>query len=132
MTTTPESGAHSGGEPPAESTRPIPLTVLLLVVFAVNALGILRGVATHDVLVHEIPGFTPPIFATWTAAQALAVVGAVALWLRFGFGLWLLALAWACTAFVDMRLGATGHAVLATAVFGLALVFVRPWRAALR
>ena len=126
----PESGADA--EPAPESARPVPLAILLLVVFAVNALGLLRGVATHDVLVHEIPGFTPPIFATWTGAQALAVAGAVALWVRFRFGLWLLALAWACTAFVDTRLGATGHAVLATAVFGLVLVFVRPWRAALR
>ncbi len=128
-----ESGAESPeAEPAAASTRPIPLTVLLLVVFAVNALGLLRGLATHDVLVREIPGFTPPIFATWTAAQAAAVLGAIALWSRFRAGLWLLALAWALTAFVDMRLGATGHAVLVTAVFGLVLMFVRPWRPMLR
>lgn len=133
MTTTPESGADSGGDVTAtESARPIPLTILLLVIFAVNALGFMRGIAAHDTLAHEIPGFTPTISGVWTAAQAFAAVGAIALWLRFRVGLWLLALAWACTAFVDMRLGATGHAVIVTAVFGLVLVFVRPWRPALR
>lgn len=133
MNGTPDIEADSeGGALETESARPVTLTVLLLVLFAVNALGLMRGITGHDRLVHEIPGFTPAIFSTWTAAQAAAVVGAVALWLRFRLGLWLLALAWACTAFVDMRLGATPHAIVATAVFGLVLLFVRPWRPSLR
>jgi hypothetical protein len=133
MNATPETGADSAVEPSAtDAARPVTLTVLLLVVFAVNALGLMRGIAAHDVVVHEIPGFTPPIFALWTAAQAAAAVGAIALWLRFRLGLWLLALSWACSAFVDVRLNATGHAILVTAVFGLVLLFVRPWRPALR
>jgi hypothetical protein len=124
--------ADSAREPALEMTRPVTLTILLLVVFAVNALGLMRGIAAHDRLVQEIPGFTPPIFATWTAAQAAAVIGAIGLWLRFRFGLWMLALAWVCTAVVDVRLGATGHSIIATGVFGLVLLFVRPWRPALR
>ena len=129
MDSIPGAGAREENAPAA---RPVTLTILLLVVFAVNALGLMRGIAAHDRLVQEIPGFTPPIFGTWTAGEAVAVIGAVGLWLRFRFGLWLLALAWALTVFVDMRLGATGHAVIVTGVFGLALVFVRPWRPALR
>lgn len=124
--------AGPDAEPAPEIARPVALTVLLLVVFAVNALGLMRGIANRDALVQAIPGFTPPLFATWTVAQAAAVLGAVVLWLRFRAGLWLLALAWACTVFVDVRLGATGHSVIATGVFGLVLVFVRPWRPSLR
>ena len=133
MDSTPETGADPAvGPPPQESGGPPPLTILLLVVFAVNTLGLMRGIAAHDTLAHEIPGFTPAIAAVWTGAQAAAVIGAIALFLRFRLGLWLLALAWACSAVVDVRLHATGHAIIGTAVFGLVLWFVRSWRPALR
>ena len=72
---------------------------------------------------------------SWLLGGWLLLVAAIALnrgvALLWGM-VWLLAAAWACSAFVDVRLGATGHVILVTAVFGLVMLFVRPWQAALR
>jgi hypothetical protein len=137
MNPAPEAGpgSEAGDSPPEPAPEPARspmLTIVLLVVFAVNALGLIRGLATRDVVMHEIPRFTPALFALWTASQAAAVLGAIGLWLRFRLGLYLLAVAWALAAFVDVRLGATGHAILVTGGFWLVVLFVRPVRAALR
>jgi len=133
MNSIPEAEADTaGGSPAPDSARPIPLSILLAVVFALNALGLLRGLATRDVVMHEIPKFTPLLFGLWTGAQAAAVLGAIGLWLLRRWGLYLLAASWAVATFVDVRLGATGHAILVTGMFWLVVLFVRPVRAALR
>ena len=124
--------ATPGPDDPQLTSRPLPLTVLLAVVFAINVLGLMRGFATRDTMLHEIPKFTPALFGLWTAGQAANCVGAIGLWFLRRWGLYLLALAWALSAFVDVRLAATGQAIVVTGVFWLVVLFVRPVRAALK
>lgn len=133
MDSTPSTGADAASNSPAPTTaRPLTLSILLIVVFVLNALGLARGLATRDVVMHEIPKFTPLLFGLWTGAQAAAVLGAIGLWLLRRGGLYLLAASWAVSTFVDVRLGATAHAILVTGMFWLVVLFVRPVRAALR
>ena len=128
---TPEP-VESGTTPEAPAGRPLNLSILLIVIVLLNALGVVRGLGRRDELMAAIPKFTPLLFGLWTAAQAIAVAGGVGLWLQFRWGLYLLGLSWALTAFADIRLGATGHAIIVTGVFWLVVLFVRPVRAALR
>lgn len=134
--TTPDDGA-SPAETIAAGTaaaprRPLQLSILLAVIVAMNILGGIKGLTTRDELFRLIPGLTPTLFAVWSSTPPIAIAGAIGLWNLRRWGLYLLGLGWTVAVVVDVIIGATNHAFLATGIMWLVVLFVRPVRGALR
>jgi len=117
---------------PATPSRPAALSVLLAVILVMNVLGLVKGVMDREHLMREIPRLTPALFALWVTAPPLAIAGALGLWNLRRWGLYLIGLGWAVAVIVDLIVGATQHAFLATGIMWLVVLFVRPVRGALR
>jgi len=128
----PEPPPAAGETDPARPARPLGLTILLGVILVTNTLGLSRGIAAREALLSEIPRLTPTLWALWLAAAVLAIAGALGLWNLRRWGLYLVGLGWAVAVVVDLMVGATQHAFLATGVMWLVVLFVRPVRGALR
>ena len=123
----------SEGETAAAATgRPLQLSILLLVLLAMNAFGFAKGLATRDQLLREIPSLTPTMFTVWLASSLVAIAGVFGLWNLRRWGLYLIGLSWATVVVLDLMVGATWHVLLATGVMWLVVLFVRPVRAALK
>ncbi|MEO5617362.1 MAG: hypothetical protein ABIS67_06295 [Candidatus Eisenbacteria bacterium] len=120
------SGAEGGAR------RPLQLPILLAVILVLNVLGLIKGWTGRDQLMREIPQLTPALFAVWLAAPPLAIAGAVGLWNLRRWGLYLTGLGWLLAVIVDLIVGATNHAFLATGIMWLVVLFLRPVRTALR
>ena len=116
------------GAPP----RPLVLSILLALIVAMNLLSEIKGWTTRDELFRLIPRFTPGLFALWASAPPLAIAGAIGLWFFRRWGLYLLGIWWALAVIVNLIIGATNHAFLATGVMWLVVMFTRPVRGALR
>ncbi len=112
--------------------RPLRLSVLLVAIVALNAAGLVKGIAGRDALMREIPQLTPALHAVWVTAPVLAILGAIGLWRLRRAGLYLIGLGWLAAVIVDLRLGATYHAILATGLMWLVVIYVRQVREALR
>jgi hypothetical protein len=119
-------------EPEQVSKRPMRLSILLAVIFVMNVLGGIKGLTSREELFRLIPGLSPTLFAVWAATPVLAIAGAIGLWNLRRWGLYLIGLSWAVAVTVDLIIGATNHAFLATGIMWLVVLFVRPVRAALK
>lgn len=124
-----EAGDAAAAEVPA---RPLRLSILLAVIGLMNLAGLARGLTGRAQLLAEIPQLSPTLFSVWLAAPLLAIAGAIGLWNLRRWGLYLLALSWAVAVVVDVIIGATNHAFLATGIMWLLVLFVRPVRSALK
>lgn len=133
--------ASDNGSPPDEQSapaaevparRPPQLSILLAVIFALNVLGMIKGLTGREQLMRDIPRLTPALFSVWLLAPPLAIAGALGLWKLRRWGLYLLGLGWVVAVVVDVIVGATNHAFLATGIMWLVVLFVRPVRAALK
>ena len=127
-----DSAANPEPVPDAVPLRPLPLAVLLALIVAMNALGALKGWTLREELMRTIPKLTPAMFGLWALAPPIAIAGAVGLWCLRRWGLYLLGISWALAVIVDVVIGATNHAFLATGVMWLVVMFSRPIRGALR
>lgn len=124
-----EAGDAAAAEVPA---RPLRLSILLAVIGLMNLAGLARGLTGRAQLLAEIPQLSPTLFSVWLAAALLAIAGAIGLWNLRRWGLYLLGLSWAVAVVVDVIIGATNHAFLATGIMWLLVLFVRPVRSALK
>ena len=127
-------GDRGGAIPPASaaSQRPLPLSILLALIVGLNALGEIKGWTQRDELMRAIPKLTASLFGLWASAPPIAIAGAAGLWFFRRWGLYLLGISWALAVAVDVIIGATNHAFLATGVMWLVVLFSRPIRSALR
>jgi len=112
--------------------RPLPLTILLAVLLLMNVAGLGRGLTAREQILQEIPRLTPTLFALWLAAPPLTILGILGLWNLRRWGLYLIGLGWVIAVVVDTLVGATPHAILATGLMWLVVLFVRPVRSELR
>lgn len=118
--------------PGSPARRPIQLTILLAVLLLMNAAGLVRGLTAREQILQEIPRLTPALFTLWLAAPPLTILGILGLWNLRRWGLYLIGLGWVLAIVVDMLVGATNHAILATGLMWLVVLFVRPVRGELR
>jgi len=112
--------------------RPLQLTILLAVLLLMNVAGLVRGLTARAQILQEIPRLTPTLFSLWLAAPPLTILGILGLWNLRRWGLYLIGFGWVLAIVVDMLVGATNQAILATGLMWLVVLFVRPVRGELR
>ena len=130
-----EGDDRGGVVPPvsaAATPRPLPLSILLVLIVAMNVIGELKGWTQRGELMRAIPKLTTTLFGLWASAPPIAIAGAAGLWFFRRWGLYLLGISWALAVVVDVIIGARDHAFLATGVMWLVVLFTRSIRSALR
>jgi len=124
------AGPESTGT--AAPARPPALSILLLVFMVANAAQLAAGLLRRRQMFLDIPRLTPLAYAAWLAGPVAGIAGAIGLWAFRRWGLIAIALGWAMVAAVDLWLGATPHAIIATGMVWLIILFSRSIRGALR
>jgi asparagine N-glycosylation enzyme membrane subunit Stt3 len=112
--------------------RPVPLAILLVLFVVSNVAGEIAGLLNREMMFREIPKLTTFLYGAWLAAPPIGIAGAIGLWFFRRWGLITIVISWAIVAVVDIWVGATAHAIIATGILWLIVLFSRPMRAALR